>query len=395
MEQPATTTSDAPTRAPSRAVVPRFLDDGARWAWRFIVVAAALAVVVWLTVRLTAVIIPIVVALVLTALLVPVVDRLARVVPRLLATWLVLLATIGLLAGLGFALSSPIADEVDNVSGEIEVAIGDLQDWLQDGPLGLSEETVDSLSDSVAGATDRAGSGLLAEPASTVRLVVEIVGGFFLMLVLLFFFLKEGGQLWSWVLDRIRPVRRPTVDASGRAAISSLQGWIRGVAITGLVDGVLIGAAMLVLGVPAALPVAVLTVFASFFPIVGATLAGVLAVAIALTSEGLTTAIIMGVVVLVVQQVEGDVILPIVMRRQVSLHPIVILGSLAVGAALGGILGALVAVPLTAAASAAIRAASDIADQSEAVDSELLITDGGSVRTSRGGRERETPLSPD
>ena len=388
------TNTDEPTSTSSRAVVPRFLDDGAKWAWRFIVVTAAVAVLVWLTVRLTVVIIPVVVALVLTALLVPVVDRLARVVPRLLATWLVLLTTIALLVGLGFALSSPITDAVDNVSGEVDTAVGDLQEWLQDGPLGLSADTVDSLSNSVARATDRAGTGLIAEPASTVRLIVEILGGFFLMLVLLFFFLKEGAQLWSWVLDRIRPVRRPTVDASGRAAISSLQGWIRGVAITGLVDGTLIGAAMLILGVPAALAVAVLTVFASFFPIVGATLAGVLAVAIALTAEGLTTAIIMAVVVLVVQQVEGDVILPMVMRRQVSLHPIVILGSLAVGGALGGILGALVAVPLTAAASAAIRAASEFNGQNDAVDTELFITGAGSIR-SRGGRERETPLSPD
>ncbi|HSP30241.1 MAG TPA: AI-2E family transporter [Ilumatobacteraceae bacterium] len=395
MEQPATTTTDTPTATASRAVVPRFLDDGARWAWRFLVVSAAVVVLVWLTVRLTVVIIPVVVALVLTALLGPVVERLARVVPRLLATWLVLLTTMALLVGLGFALSSPITDAVDNVSGEVDTAVGDLQEWLQDGPLGLSADTVESLSRSVARTTDRAGSGLLAEPGSTVRLVVEILGGFFLMLVLLFFFLKEGRQLWAWLLDRIRPVRRATIDASGRAAMATLQGWIRGVAITGLVDGLLIGGAMLVLGVPAALPVAVLTVFASFFPIVGATLAGVLAVAIALTAGGLTTAIIMGVVVLVVQQVEGNVILPLVMRRQVSLHPIVILGSLAVGGAMGGILGALVAVPLTAAGSAAISKASEFNSHNDAVDTELFVTHGGSITLARGGRERETPLSTD
>ncbi len=395
MEQPATTTTDMPIAPASRAVVPRFLDDGSRWAWRFLVVSAAVVVLVWLTVRLTVVIIPVVVALVLTALLGPVVDRLARVVPRLLATWLVLLTTIGLLVGLGFALSSPITDAVDNVSGEVDTAVGDLQEWLQEGPLGLSADTVDSLSNSVARATDRAGSGLLAEPGSTVRLIVEILGGFFLMLVLLFFFLKEGRQLWAWLLDRIRPVRRATIDASGQAAMSTLQRWIRGVAITGVVDGTLIGGAMVVLGVPAALPVAVLTVFASFFPIVGATLAGVLAVAIALTAGGLTTAIIMTVVVLVVQQVEGNVILPLVMRRQVSLHPIVILGSLAVGGAMGGILGALVAVPLTAAGSAAISKASEFNSLNDAVDTELLVTHGGSITLARGGRERATPLSTD
>jgi putative heme transporter len=292
------------------------------------------------------------------------------------------LTAIALLVGLGFALSSPIADAVGNISDELETIVNDLEEWLQDGPLGMSADTVDSLSDSIADATERAGSGLLDQPASTVRLMVEVVGGFFLMVVLLFFFLKDGPQLWSWLLDRVRPVRRPTVDASGRAAIASLQGWIRGVAITGVVDGTLIGAAMLILGVPAAVPIAVLTVAASFFPIVGATLAGALAVAIALASEGVVTALILGVVVLAVQQIEGDVILPMVMRRQVRLHPIVILVSLAVGGALGGILGALVAVPLTASVSAAIRAASGLVVP-DRPDGELVVADGNSVRPPR------------
>ncbi len=384
MDARGTETTAAPTRQSSRAAVPRFLDEGARWAWRFVVVVAAFVVLVWLAVRLTVVIIPVVVALVLAALLAPVVELLARKLPRLLSTWVVLLVAVALLVGLGYLLSSPITDAVGNLSDEYDTAVTELEDWLQEGPLGLSADTVDSLSESVSDATDRVGSGLLDQPASTVRLVVEVVGGFFLALVLLFFFLKDGPQLWSWLLERVRPVRRPTVDASGRAAISSLQGWIRGVAITGVVDGTLIGAAMLILGVPAAVPVAVLTVIASFFPIIGATLAGALAVAIALTSQGFVTALILAFVVLAVQQIEGDVILPVVMRRQVSLHPIVILVSLAVGGALGGIVGALLAVPLTASVSAAIRAASDLDRSDDADDGELVVTDGASIRSPRG-----------
>jgi predicted PurR-regulated permease PerM len=384
MERPISSTPSASAAATSRATVPRFLDNGARWAWRFVVIAAAIAVLVWLTARLTVVIIPVVVALVLSALLTPVVELFSRRVPRLLATWAVLLVAVASLVGIGFALSSPVADAADNVTSEFDTAVSDIEDWLQDGPLGLSADTVASLSDSVANVTDRVGSGLFDEPATTVRLAVEVIGGFFLMVVLLFFFLKDGPQMWSWMLSRIRPVRRATVDASGRAAIGSVQGWIRGVAITGVVDGVLIGGAMLILGVPAAVPIAVLTFAASFFPIVGATLAGALAVAIALTSNGVAEAVILGVVVLAVQQVEGDVILPMVMRRQVALHPIVILVSLAVGVALGGILGALVAVPLTAAVSAAVRAASGLTRPGDADDGELVIVDGGSIGSSPG-----------
>jgi len=381
MDDPAPATSGSLPVRSSRAAVPRFLDDGAQWAWRFVVVAAAVVVVVWLTARLTVVIVPAAVALVLSVLLAPLVERLASRLPRLLATWLVLLMSVALLGGVGFALGSSITGAVDDIASEFDNAASDIEDWLQVGPLGLSADTVDSLTESVEDVIDRGGSGLLDEPATTARLVFEIVAGVFLMVVLLFFFLKDGPQLWSWLLSRVRPVRRVTVDASGRAAISALQGWIRGVAITGVVDGVLIGGAMLVLGVPAAVPIAVLTLAASFFPIIGATLAGALAVAIALGAQGLGTAIALGVVVLAVQQIEGDVILPMVMRRQVSLHPIVILVSLAAGGALGGILGALVAVPLAASFSAAVRAASALARPGDADDGALVIV----------GRDGERP----
>lgn len=371
MDDPASSTPVSRPVRSSRAAVPRFLDHGAQWSWRFVVVAAAVVVIVWLTARLTVVIVPAAVALVLSALLAPVVERLAERLPRLLATWLVLLMSVALLGGVGFALGSSIAGAFDDVTSEFDDAVVDIEEWLQVGPLGLSADTIDSLSESASDVIDRIGSGLLDEPATTARLAVEVIAGVFLMVVLLFFFLKDGPKLWSWLLSRVRPVRRPTVDASGRAAISSLQGWIRGVAITGVVDGVLIGGAMLILGVPAAVPVAVLTLAASFFPIIGATLAGALAVLIALSSNGVATAVILGVVVLIVQQVEGDVILPMVMQRQVSLHPIVILVSLAAGGSLGGILGALVAVPLAASVSAAVRAAAALSRPGD--DGELVI----------------------
>jgi predicted PurR-regulated permease PerM len=369
---------------PSRAAVPRVLDDAAKWSWRFLVVVAAVVVLFWSAARLAVVIVPVLVGLVLAALVSPLVEVLARRLPRLLATWVVLIVAAASITGVGYLLSSSIAGAVDDVAAEFETALDDIRTWLQEGPLGLSADTVDSLSESAAGLVDRIGSGLLEEPAGTVRLAVEVVGGAFLMVVVLFFFQKDGPQMWTWLLARIRPVRRPTVDASGRAAIAALQGWIRGVAITGVVDGALIGGAMFLLGVPAALPVAVLTVLASFFPIVGATVAGALAVAIALGAQGLPTAIVLGLVVLAVQQIEGDVILPIVMRRQVRLHPIVILVSLAVGGVLGGILGALVAVPLTASVSAAIRAAAELDDAGGLGADRIVIATDGSLGATPG-----------
>jgi predicted PurR-regulated permease PerM len=254
------------------------------------------------------------------------------------------------------ALAGPISSAIDDLTGRTDELVADVEDWLQRGPLDLSRSQVDDLSKRLSEWGDGLASGLLDEPASTVRLAAELIGGVFLVLATLFFALKDGPEMWRWVLDRIRPLRRTSVDAAGRAAVATLQGWMRGVAITGVVDGALIGVAMAVLGVPSALSIAVVTFFAAFFPIVGATVAGALAVAIAYTSEGPVTAVILAVVVLAVQQIEGDVLLPVVMRHQVRLHPIVVLVVLGAGAAIAGLIGALLSVPVTAATVAAIAA---------------------------------------
>lgn len=340
-----------------RAAVPRFLEIGASWAWRFVVVLAAGAVLIWLIARLRIVVIPMLVSIIFAALLTPVVDLFGRAMPRLLAVWVTLLGVLGLLAGLGFLLHSPVTTAVDDLRSQWRTALDEVKDWLVDGPLGIERDRVDGVFEDVGDAAARYASGLLDEPGDVARIATEIVTGVLLAAVLTFFVLKDGRSMWSWLLERLHPARRATVDAAGGAAFAAIQGWIRGIAITGLVDGVLIGLALVILGVPGALPLAVITFFAAFIPIVGATLAGALATAVALTTEGAGTAVIVAIVVLVVQQVEGDVLLPLVMYRQVALHPVVVLLALAVGAAVGGVLGAVVAVPITACVVAAVAAA--------------------------------------
>lgn len=333
-----------------------FLRHGASWAWRLLVVAAAGYVLLRIVVILRIVVVPVFVALVLAALLAPLVNRLSRRLPRLVATWITLLGTIGLLVGLGVLLAQPIASAANDFVDQFDALVADLESWLQTGPLDLRESRVEELFDRIGERADQLVSGVLDEPATAARLVAEVVGGAFLALATLFFLLKDGPEMWAWILQRIEPVRRTVVDAAGRASLDSVQGWLRGVAITGVADGVLIGGALAVLGIPAALPLGVITFFAAFFPIVGATVAGAIAVGIALASEGVASAIVVGLVVLAVQQIEGDVLLPVVMKRQVHLHPVVVLVVLGIGAAIGGIVGALVAVPVTAATVAGVAA---------------------------------------
>lgn len=357
----------SPVEAPA-AVVPRFLMVGAQWAWRGLVVAAALYVLLRIAIILRFVVIPIFLAVIVSALLGPVVRWLSRRMPRLVATWLAVLSTAASFAGLVIVASGPVVDSIPDLADSAEESLDRIKEWLAEGPIGLDESEVDELFDRAGEAIRTGASGFVESPTSTALFAAEIVGAFFLSLVLAFFFLKDGPQMWSWFLLRIRAARREPIDAAGRAAILSLQGWVRGTAIIGVVDGVIIGAALWILGVPAALPLALFTFFGAFFPIVGATVAGALAAAVALADSGLQTALIVVAVVLVVQQVEGDVLLPIVMNRQVSLHPAVILLALAVGAAVGGIIGALLSVPLTAAATAAISAIREPDGRSEQAD---------------------------
>ncbi|MEQ8843204.1 MAG: AI-2E family transporter [Acidimicrobiales bacterium] len=329
--------------------VPSWLDRGAGWTWRLLVIGAGVVVLLLMLSRLRIVLLPVLIALSLAAFAAPLTDLLTRGrVPRIVAAWVTLLLLVALIGGVGWFTATGINNElVDNA--EWDDVRTEVRTWLRDGPLDLSTSDVTELENKVEGAlTD----GFTTIDAGRVRLVTEVAGGIFLTIVLLFFFVKDGPTMWRWLVDRVRSDRRAAIDEAGSAAFSALSGYMRGVAITGLVDAVAIGIALWLIGVPLVLPLAVLTFFAAFFPIVGATLAGALATLVALVVNGPVDAILVAAVTLAIQQLEGDIIMPMVMRRQVNLHPAVVLVALGIGGALGGIMGAFVAIPITAMATA-------------------------------------------
>ena len=177
--------------------------------------------------------------------------------------------------------------------------------------------------------------------------------GAFLALAFTFLFLKDGPQLWGWVVGKVHPRRRDEVDAAGRAAWETLGAYVRGLTAVALFDAVGIGVGLLVLGVPLVLTLAVLQFFASYIPTIGAFVAGALAAVVAYATGGLTTAALTVALVVVVQQIGNDVIEPWVMGHELPIHPIMVLIAVGAGAVVWGIAGALLFVPLTAAASAA------------------------------------------
>jgi predicted PurR-regulated permease PerM len=323
------------------------LDRAADLSWRSLVVLAGVAVFVWLLLRLRIVLLPLLLALMISTVLVPVVRWLrARGASRgLAALGAVLLAFLVLGAVLAIVIPAFVG-QAEELADSITAAVDDIEAWARDGPFGLTPGQVEDLR---GGADDVSGSEVLKSGVSSgVPLVVQVLTQALLTVFFTFFVLKDGDRMWAWVLQRAGTSRRATVDAMGHEAMAALSGYVRGTALVALIDAVFIGLGFLVLGIPLVLPIALLTFFAAFIPIVGAVASGAVGVLIALADGGVTKAALALGIVLLVQQLEGNVVQPLAVGRSVRLHPIVTIGAVAVGGTLGGIVGAFVAVPIVA-----------------------------------------------
>lgn len=332
------------------ARVPAPVRTAAAWSWRLLVLLAVAVLVVYAVVKLLIIVLPVILALLLATVLQPLVARLARRGwPELLATWAVLLGTLVVIVGVVTGLVVRSLNEAEDVDIRVRIGVDDVRDWLVD-TFGLSQERLDELIRQGQDAFGRANIGERAVGGTLAA--VEIVAGILLALVLLFFFLKDGGKIWGWLAGGFGARKRPHLEEMGRRCWVVLGAYVRGCALVGVVDAVLIGIALLVLGIPFVIPLVVLTFLAAFFPIVGAVVAGAISALVALATDGFVDALIVVAVTVVVQQVEGDVLQPVVFGRTLRLHPVAILLSLTAGATLAGIVGAFLAVPVLAVAVA-------------------------------------------
>lgn len=320
-----------------------------RHAWRFVGIAAAVWILTYALIRLRLVVLPVIAAGFATALLAPGVRYLKRRRwPAMAATWVVMVAALGALVALVLVLAPSVGDQFDDVGQDVKEGVDKTLSWLSTGPLGLTEEQVDNAIDKVSSSLSENQSRVVGGVLAGVTLVVEVVVGILIALVLIFFFLKDGPEISAWLTSLVPERNRPHARELGKRLSTTMTGYLRGVAIIGLVDATLIGIVLLVVGVPLVLPLAVLTFFGAFLPLVGATMAGIVATLVALVSNGVTQALIVAVAVIVIQEVEGDVLQPIVMGRSVRLHPVAVLLALTAGAAIGGFIGAFLAVPIAA-----------------------------------------------
>ncbi len=320
----------------------------ARWSLRLVLVAAGAVLVGYVVGQLWVVILPVALALLLTTVLDPVSEWLHRRahLPRSLSAALTLVVAIAVLAGLVVLVVESVVNQIQDVANQASFGLSTVRDFLTGPPLNLAESQIDNAVTTVtAELQSRAGTiatGVFTGVSTVSSLAVTAV----LALVLAFYFLKDGQRFLPFVEGVTG--RRAGVHLSavlGRAW-HVLSGYVRVQVLVAAVDATLIGLGLVLLGVPLALSLGVITFLFSFIPIAGAVIAGVLAVLVALVTNGFGTAVLVLVVVLAVQQIEGNVLQPVLQSRSLNLHPGLVLLAVTGGSALFGIVGAFLAVPV-------------------------------------------------
>jgi predicted PurR-regulated permease PerM len=338
----------------SRAHVPWGVDLAAAWAWRFLVIALAGYVIARVIGVLMVIVLPVIIALFIAALVEPVVTWLSRGMPRPLATFLVVVAGIASVAGLLTLAGNQVANGAQDLADSVSEGFAQVVDWLKNGPLHASDSEINDYLDQAEKAiSDFAKEGDYLSHVGEVGTVVgHFVAGFFIVLFSTYFFLADGKRIWSWFVRLAPRASRVLVDGSGQVAWVSLTQFVRATVIVAAVDSIGIMIVAAVLGVPFVMAIGVLVFLGAFVPMVGATVAGAVAVLVALVAQGPITALLMLGGVILVQQIEGHVLQPFLMGRFVSVHPLGVILAIGVGVIVAGIPGALVAVPLAATVNA-------------------------------------------
>ncbi|HEX5857477.1 MAG TPA: AI-2E family transporter [Microbacterium sp.] len=329
--------------------IPRGLRVATAYSWRFLVVAAAIGVGVWIVIQLKLLVIPLLVAILVAALLWPAFSWMLRHrVPRWLAIVIALIGALAVIGGLVWLVVWQVSRQWGSVQDRTVEAVEQFRQYLIDGPLHLSSAQIDDLLDQgVALVQEQAQllwSGALAVGSTLGHVLVGALLAIFILLCIL----ADGPAIWRWTVRLFPRDARPAVDGSARNGWVTVVNFARTQLLVASIDAVGIGLGAFLLSVPLAIPIAVLVFLGAFVPIVGAVVTGTVAVFLALIYNGPWIALWMLVVVLGVQQIEGHVLQPLLMGSAVKVHPLAVVLVVAGGAMIAGIPGALFAVPLAA-----------------------------------------------
>jgi predicted PurR-regulated permease PerM len=343
----------APRRGHAEDDVPFGLRTAAAWSWRLIVVLAGFYVLLYVAAYVAVVVIPVLVALLLAALLQPGAASLVRHGwNRSLAAFAMLLVGLAVVAGIITLVVERFTAGFSDLAAQVSEGLDRVESFVvRTFPItqGQLENAVTQAQDFLVGNQEELATGAI----TTATTVGEVFTGIVLALFTLFFFLKDGRSIWLWLVGLLPRDARAYLDEAARRSWRTLISYVRATVAVALVDAIGIGIGLAVLGVPLVIPLAALVFLGAFIPIIGSFLAGSVAVLVALVSVGPIKALIALGIVVAVMQLEGHVLQPLLLGRAVHVHPLAVVLSIAAGLLIGGIFGALIAVPTVACANVA------------------------------------------
>ncbi len=323
-------------------------------AAQVLLILTVAVVSVYALMQIKLLVIPILIALILAAAIGPFVNMLRRRGLRGgLATGIAFIGLLLVLGGVGTVIYYSVRNQWGELAQQAASGLDELEKFLLTGPIPIDQAQLDQAREGIVqfATSSQVRSGAL----TGLSVVTEFLAGASLVIIILFFFLKDGAKIWNFFLRPFSGEREAKLRRVGSRTLEVLGGYVRGTAIVALVDTVAIGTALLILQVPLAIPLAIIVFLGAFIPLVGATVAGILAALVALVANGPVVALIVVAVVIAVNQLEGDLLQPIVMGKSLQLHALVILMALTAGTILAGIVGAVLSVPLAAVAWAIIQ----------------------------------------
>lgn len=356
VEHPAESVPPPPTYAPAVAArpepvaaIPWGIRVAGEAAWRLLVLAGTVWVLMRIISAVQIVVLAFVAGLLITALLQPTVARLKRAgLPRGLATALTALLGFILMGLVGWFVVWQVVENIDDVSNRVTDGIDELKRWLLNSPFHVTEDQINDVAKSLSDAIGTNTEEITSAGIQGVTVIVELLTGMLLAMFSTLFLLYDGKRIWQWALKLVPAAARPGVAGAGPRAWRTLTAYVRGTVIVALIDAIFIGVGIYFLDVPLAVPLAVFIFLGAFVPLVGAVVSGALAVVVALVTDGVFTALMVLVIVLAVQQIEGHILQPFILGRAVRVHPLAVVLSVAAGSLVAGIGGAVVAVPLVA-----------------------------------------------
>ena len=339
-----------------RPVVPESLQLATEWSWRLLLIVGTGALILFLLAQLSFLVVPLMIAVLLSALAAPLNLLLLRwKFPRWLATTVTVVVFLGFISTLMWLVINEVVRGWDKVLDRTRVAYDGLVVYLLESPLQLSEADLRAWFNQVTGELELNSSWILNGALSFSSSIGSWLVGLGIAIFGLIFFIHDGDRIWAWLVGLFPKTARPAVFGSGQAGWGTLISFVRVQVLVALINAVGIGAGAFFLGLPLVLPIAVAVFLGSFVPFIGATVTGGFAVLVALVFEGPAVALIMLIIVIVVQQIEGQIVQPLIMGAAVKVHPLAVVIVVAAGGYIAGIPGVLFAVPLAAFSNVVVR----------------------------------------